>query len=747
LSTFVKPLVALFISILLFAGFIYLVNVELFDYVEAHFYNPSIINSYVKETAEDAQVVQNQINNLKSKFYATLTVPAIRGSFLYNQSPNDIFERSKIYGILMESIAGLQSVQFVDSNGIRIHYSTSARDIMSQNQNSTAYRNYNENPASLPYEIVCVEDANNVKLTMDDLNDRIIFSFPFRDSMDVFRGTALFSVSIRTFAEKLIEAGRLKTSDNISLINDPSGILLGSPETSKSAIFSRVAEVWKKGIQGYITLDAEDSETVFSLISIKTNQNLFFGRLVNSSLFSISASMKFILQVSIFLTFFLVFFFLLNLKPSQVTVVRNRITRLRDSLFEQLYANKSAQERAKWILELEQRRDEIRSQLKSNLKLKKHTEESINGIIDKSWDELLAVLKVGSGQELVVVQQVKGESFVQEAEKSAKTYDIEEIDEAEEIEEIGEIKEAVDIGKVEEIDEIKEIEEIGEAEVIGKTEEISQAEAIEEFSEVKEIEEIGKADELGKIEEIGDVGKIEKFKEIAEAQPIDKVDTITEAKETNVIDIAIRAAMEPDKSQRGGLFWLASKFAAKKPAASAYKGLLKLASKKAASAGKGLPAPAREHEKPSSVSEKGLLAHAGKHKKQVSIKGKGLLAHASEIEKPSPVKGRGLLAHASAIEKPALVKGKGLLAHASEIEKPVKGRGLLAYASVIEKPSPDQVKGLLNLTGEIEKPVSIQGKGLLTLASEIETDNNEVQELIEDMDIVSPFVSMFSSLS
>ncbi|WP_461251487.1 hypothetical protein [Treponema sp. R8-4-B8] len=741
---------ALLISILLFAGFIYLVNVELFDYVEAHFYNPSIINSYVKENAGDAKIVQTHINNLKSKFYATLTVPAIRRSFLYNQSPDDIFERSRIYGILMESTLGLQSVQFVDSNGIRLHYSTSARDIMNQNQNSTAYRNYNENPASLPYEIVSVEDANNAKLTMDDQNDRIIFSFPFRDSMDVFRGTALFSVSISTFAERLIETGRLKISDNISLINEPSGILLGSPETSKSAIFNRVAEIWKKGIQGYITIDAEDSGAAFSLISIKTDQNLFFGRLVNSSLFSISAPMKFILQISIFLTFFLAFFFLLNLKPSHAAIVQNRITRLRESLFEQLYANKSATERAKWILELEQRRDEIRSQLKSNLKFNKRSEENINSIIDKSWDELLAVLKVGSGQELVVVQQVEKKPAVQEAKESEKTDDIEEIGEVEELEDIEEIKEdgkvegiekigeaeeVKEIGEDKDVEELEEIKEIGEAdevdeiEKVGEIEEIEKAEEIKEVNKTEDIEEIGDIEEVGKIEdinefeEIGDVGEIEGFKEVAQAKTINEVETVAQAKEANIIDIALRAAMEHDESQRGGLFWLASKFAKKKPAAFAYEGLLKLASKKAA--------------------------------KKAASSGKGLLAIADEFEKPSPVQGKGLLAHASEIEKPTPVQGKGLLALASEIEKPtpVQGKGLLVLASEIEKPSPVQGKGLLALASEIEKPSSIHENGLLIYESEIETDetddtdDTDVQELIADMDIVSLFLSMFSNLS
>ncbi|MCL2759777.1 MAG: hypothetical protein FWD22_06150 [Treponema sp.] len=459
---------ALVITILLFAGFIYLVDVEILDFVQTRFYNPSVVSSFEKENTVDAEIVQNHILDLQRKFEATLTEPAIRSSFLYNQSADDIYERSRIYGILVESTNGLQAVQFVDSNGIRLHYSTSSRDIMSQSPTSTAYRNYNEDSLSLPFDAVSVSDSSGAKYTMDEHGDRIIFSFPFRDSMDVYRGTALFTVSIRALAEKLIAEGRLKVSDNISVIRDPAGILLGSPEISKMIIHRNVSEIWREGIQGYITLDAEDSGMAFSLISLKTERGIFFGRLVHSYLFSISEPMKLVLKISIFLTFFLTLFFILNLKPNPGTLVRNRIKRLRESLFEQLYAGKSGQDRAKWILELEQRRDEIRSHLKRNLKLRSRQEILINNVIDKSWDELLAVLKVGSGQD-IVIQQVKKAPVVQDKEEFSEILEeAEALDaEAAEIEEIDDIEDAEALdAEASEIEEIDEIEELPEENII-----------------------------------------------------------------------------------------------------------------------------------------------------------------------------------------------------------------------------------------------------------------------------------------
>jgi len=557
LSAFIKPIAALAVTILIFAGFVYLTDADISDIVQTRFYNPSAVNSYVKENSIDAGIAGNHINDLQLKFKSTLSEPAIRSSFLYNQSADDIYERSRIYGILMETTTGLQSIQFVDNNGIRLHYSTSARDIMSQSRSSTAYRNYNEDNQSLQYGIVSVPDGNSEKFIMDEKGDRIIFSFPFYDSMDVYRGTALFTLSINALAERLISEGRMKVSDSISVINEPAGILLGSPETSRTVILKSVSQIWSGGEKEYVLLDAADSGMGFSLISGKTNQGIFFGRLVNSSLFSISEPMKLILLVSAFLTFFLTLFFIINIKPSPVTVVRNRVRRLRDNLFEQLYVNKSGQERVKWILELEQRRDEIRTQLKRGIRLNKRLDAQVNGIIDKSWDELLAILKIDSG----VL------SFVQ---PSAKTASARSSAGAEEL--------------LEEVESLEEIDEIEEAEAL---EEAAPSEA--ELDEIEEAEEVEDLDEIEELDELTDESE-------------------------NIIDAALREAINPTKPEPRGLLWLASKIVNKKSVYDSHRGLLWRASKIA-------------NKKSAYNSHRGLLWAAAKK----AGKGKGLLALATEV--------------------------------------------------------------------------------------------------------------------
>ena len=610
LSTILKPLLALFISILIVVGFTYLVDIEILEFIQTRFYNPSILNTYIKENTTDAEITEDHLKDLEERFEATLNNPAILDSFLYNQRAADIFERSRIYGILLETTSGLQSVQFIDSNGIRIHYSTSHRDIISQTNTSTSYRNYNENPLALSYDLISVPAGEKPKLTMDEQTDRIIFSFPFTDSLSVYRGTALFTISVRALADRLIAEGRLKVNEAISVIADPPGILLGSPHAhgiytynlndydtpgtgfSKTDILEKVSAVWKDGIENTtgitvaatptmvtpnialpqinppnvktlltstsakrIIFDNEDSGMVFSLISLRTDNGLFFGRLINDSLFSISEAMKLVLKLTIFLTIFLTLYFIFNLKPNALTLVQTRIKRLRDSLFEHLFINKSANERLKWILELEQRRDEIRKELKRNLKLSARKEKIVNEIIDKAWDELLNVLKAGSAYHLLEgdIPVVKKKAAVS---AKAKTDDIDDLEEIEEIEEIEDVEELDDIEEVEALEEVEEIEELDD---------IEEVEALEEVEDLE-------ADEIEALEEIEELDEVT---EKPVSQPTLKAAKWEDKKE---LDDIIEKAIKPgkakhDKKSGRGLLKLAESFGSRKK-----KGLLALAS-------------------------------------------------------------------------------------------------------------------------------------------------------------------------
>ena len=766
MSNFLKPVAALLISVLIFVGYSYLVDEELLNFVQTRFYNPAVVKSYVNENIVDSKLVQDYIIELQDIFSETLMEQAVRSSFMYNQSPEDIYERSRIFGILLESISGLQSVQFVDRNGIRIHFSTSARDIISQTRDSTAYRNYDEDLLAVPYETVSVEEGSSSKYIMDEYGERIIFSFPFNDSMDVYRGTALFNMSIRALSERLVFEGRLKVSDDVSVIEDPPGILLAVPETSRAEIHQKVAEIWKEDIQGRVTLDSEESGMHYSLISSKTSQGIFLGRLINDYLFSISEQMKLILELTIFLTFFLTLFFLFNLKPNPVTVVRNRIKRLRENLFEQLYINKTSQERAKWILELEQRRSEIRAELKSGMKLRSRTETNIDGIINKSWDELLNVIKSGSyvlpaaghvpaivktGEEIEEAKAIEEAEEIEEIGETEELEDIDEageIEEAEAIEEIGDAEELEDIDEAEEIEEAEVIEEIGEAEEL---EEIDEAEGIEEADELKEIDDTDEIEEIEEVDEIAEADELEEIddeeaeitveaEKIAVIETIDEIDitlddivieetTIEEAGEIDVIE----ETEEPEKAEETEDIEIIDEIDIT---------LDEIIVEEAITEEVETTNEAEEIEDieiAEIFDEIDVIEDIKIIDEVIETDEVEIIEVINEVVISAPVKkGEGLLSRAK--KKAGAKKGKGLLGLASKkAAKKTTGKGLLALAT--------GEKQFGSETAEPEKPAR---KGLLALAGDIEfnhpVDIHEQEEPLADIVIISPFSSMFSSL-
>jgi hypothetical protein len=690
LSTYLKPILVFIISALLFVGAINLANFEIIDYVQARFYNPSVINSFIKENNKDAELIQSHLTELQSLFSNKLNEPAIRNSFLHNQSAEDIYERSRITGILMETVTGLQMVQFVDGNGIRIHFSTSARDIISQTRESTAYRNYNEDPRALPYDNISVLADETPKLTMDEVNERIIFSYPFFDSMNIYRGTALFSLSVRALAEKLITEGRLKTIDDVSVIGDPPGVVIGSPETSKTVILQKIASVWSEGVEDNVILDAGDSGITFALITARTEQNLFFGRLINASIFSIPEHMENIFKLSMFLTFYLTLFFLTNIKPNPVMLVRSRLKKLQANLFEQLYINKTSKDRTKWVLELEQRRDEIRAQLKHKVRLSKKQEKNIDSMIDKSLDELLTVIKSGSGIVITTKPVMeKPDKLADEPEEAEAIDEIDEIEEAEEVEEVEEVEEADEIEEIDDADEIEEVDEIEDAEEIEEVEAIGTLDDVELIEEVEAIDTLDDVEQFDEAETIDTLDDVEQFDE---AETIDTLDNVEQFDEAETID-TLDDVEQFDEVE-------------------AIDTLDDVELIEEAEAAEEAPAFIVSADTPPQK-KKGLFERASKYEKAEEEIESLIFEDLEELEEID--------------ESPPAIA-----ASPSSVTSTSTGTGLLARASATTTRSQ---KGLLALASEIEFSVDYP------------VYEDDEQDLIAEVNIVSPFSSMFSKLS
>jgi hypothetical protein len=390
-----KASFSLLISLVLFAGFAALAYTGLFDLVETRFYNPSVTRALSGENRRNAAVIQNFLADLQNRFSAVLEEPAVRRSFLSNQSGEDVFERTRIFGLLLESLGGLQSIRFIDAGGNRIHYSTRDSDILRRDRLSTVYRHYGPGPEDLPYERVAVDDGARPRLIVDAGGQRILFSLPFYDSFAVYRGTALFSLSIRALADRLLGEGRLSPGENLAPIGSPAGLIFHLPPGAEEALLPLIASLWRQGRLNLPGLVLAESGTTLSLVSARTSQGLLIGRLADASLFSFPRSMRLLLLAAAFSTLYLLVFLLFNLRQDYLTIARTRIEKLQAALLEEYNQRRGEMEWTRWRRELEQRREDVRMEIKAGFRLKRggRTDREIDALLDRAWRDVKAVIK------------------------------------------------------------------------------------------------------------------------------------------------------------------------------------------------------------------------------------------------------------------------------------------------------------------------------------------------------------------
>ena len=389
-----KAAFSLLISTLLFAAFTALAFTGLFDLVEARFYNPAVARAIGREIDADAQVIGEFFDDLRIRFAATLEEGAVRRSLLADLESEDIVLRASLYGELLESLGGLQSVRFIDSGGRRIHFSTWPPDILRQDQNSIAYRNYGaaENSAAyIPYGQV---EATIPRLIMDGAGERILFSYPFYDSFDIYRGTALFSLSVRAVMDRMVSAGRIKAGEDVSVVSEPPGLVTGLPAVGRNVLIPLIARLWSENSLSLGRLNSGLTGINLALISRKAERNIYIGRLVNESLLSFPLAMKIILMISFLITVYLIIFLLFNFRQDDLTIIQSRLKKLQVNLLEEYYEHTGDMNWNRWRRELEHRREDVRSELKRGLNTRTGAGglAEIDNFIDRSWDDLMAII-------------------------------------------------------------------------------------------------------------------------------------------------------------------------------------------------------------------------------------------------------------------------------------------------------------------------------------------------------------------
>ncbi|HUX37657.1 MAG TPA: hypothetical protein VMV44_07100 [Rectinemataceae bacterium] len=508
-----KASLSLLGSVLLFAAFAVAAFSGFFNVLESRFYDPAVTRQYSDNLAAIAKAtdVWNGLNF--SRFAAALDSQAIKRSFLPNLSAQDAFDRANILGKLQADTPGLAGIRLIDVDGKRMHFSTFPGDILKKTDASILYRDYGSPDDLPPAKFELPVDSRGI-FRVDEESGRLFYALPFSDENGLRRGTALFLLSPAGLLDALVKAGLVQVGDTL-MPAGPAGLLFRAPMVEGDSLGARVAEAWGQGLGSRpITIGESSSGSSWTLLSASTNDGFRLGVLLPSSTFSIPLAMKILLLIAFFLTAYLLLFLLLNLRQEKSTIVSERIKRYQIGMLEASFAEKADHDLARWKRLLESRRAEYSEGIKADLgKLSPAQEAEAEELIQKSWDEIIAVLdrrvsdqdRIGSASikeiERLIKEALGKASFVLPASAlippqapvpaaSSPT--------APTAKQAPPPRRAASPAALEEVEEAEALEEVEEAEAL---EEVEEAEALEEVEEAEALEEVDEAEALEEVEE------------------------------------------------------------------------------------------------------------------------------------------------------------------------------------------------------------------------------------------------------
>ena len=278
-----KAILSFFLSVFLFSCIFAIAFNSFFDIIENRFFNPSVRAVVVRETVKDVGIIDGFISTLQNRFLAILQDSDVLHGFLSGLNNADTME-------LTESIPGLNSVRFIDSND--------------------ALANFSFNEIYIPVH-------EQFKLIFHEENDELIFSFPFVDNSNSHLGFVLFSVSARVFIDVLASAARMSYADKLIFCPAVSGggitgIIKAYPGMPEKEILAEASKAWSGRFQSISSFASSGDSFVF--VSVVSDYGFFFSRIVKEDILIFPKQLSAITLVSIFLTLFLIVFFIFNLK-------------------------------------------------------------------------------------------------------------------------------------------------------------------------------------------------------------------------------------------------------------------------------------------------------------------------------------------------------------------------------------------------------------------------------------------------
>jgi len=470
-----KVALSLLISILIFSAFALLSFVELFSVFETKFYQPAVISNMKNRLKEVSSCLDEYAMNKAKAFSSFMEMSCIKNSAILVQHEEDILVRKYFTSNFILENPGLQGVRLIDSSGKKIYFSTFENDESEYNK-----------LLELPYDTVKankeIENRHKSKVIFDNSKERIIFSLPFYDNYDLYRGSGLFYVEGTAFNQYLISKNILSVTEQAKLVatvlsaseQQTKGFILGLPYSYSETLISKIIDLWNE--QSFDTqkiLHSEDYD--WFVISDNSGKTGTISLVFNDDILLFSTNAKILLLVCIFITLFLIILFLLNLKQDKESIIREKIKRFKFALLSE-YVYKSDENSLKDISNFFlQHKHQINYDIKKMLgKQNEKNTTLIETLLEKTWSEV---------NQIIINRDTSDENKeidnTSHPEKQPTVLSYEIIEELEPIDDGENLKDldVVELDYVEELEPLEELESIEELEPVEDLEPIEEQES------------------------------------------------------------------------------------------------------------------------------------------------------------------------------------------------------------------------------------------------------------------------------
>ncbi|MCI7440176.1 MAG: hypothetical protein MSC48_02460, partial [Spirochaetia bacterium] len=336
-----KIALSLLISVLIFAGCVFLSIAGGFKLIEVQFYQPRVIANANDRLSSIEKAYGEYSSNLDNEFRKFLSEKSVKTFIERAPEKEAMNERGKLSALLYQKISGLNGMRLIENDGIHIHFSTFGEDTLTETSSLISYKNYTD-ANKIPFTLLEASDGEKqTKIYFDSIKNELVFSYPFYDNYTAYRGTFIFYVLGDDFTQYLIDR-ELVSLNARGTVCSPNGFVFNLPITGRELLMKEIEQRWSRKIQNVEQLVQSDTKSENIFIITQGNDRIKIGEIRTQDAFEFSDIEKLLLLICLFITLYLIIFLLFNIRHDDMVIVCRRLRKFQYELLKEYIDRKDS---------------------------------------------------------------------------------------------------------------------------------------------------------------------------------------------------------------------------------------------------------------------------------------------------------------------------------------------------------------------------------------------------------------------